>query len=586
MKAATTFLLLLCWYSSLFASTITDSLLNELDKTFTDSARLDLISDLVRINLWNNPDEAYRYAEIYDSIAQRTQVLKKIGMAKNFKGMCHHVKGDTDLAITKYFEAIRYFEKAKDTLFIGILYNNIGGSYQYREKIDETIQYFEKALVYFEQIGHEEWINNVQVNLAVQNNYSKNYDKAIAYNTKAYEYFKKKDNQHMQGFVLANLGGNYFGMEQFEKCIEISETALELINPNLDSSLIAATKTNIGISYLELNQPAKAKTFLDESLAISRALQSLEREKKVLEALSFYYEKVGDFENALLKYKAFEAAKDKFFNKEKDEAVVKATTIYETEKKQQEIDLLNAKNEVQKLRLEKSQRQAIIYTIGIVGLGLLTLLLFYAFQVKKRSLAEKELLLKEIHHRVKNNLQIVTSLLNIQQRRIKDEQAINAIQESKNRVESMALIHQSLYQNNDLRNINARDYIQQLVETVFKTYRVNQQKINYHLDIQQLQLDMDTLIPLGLIINEMVSNALKHAFRNREAGTIKIALSKEGEKVILNVSDNGNGLPETDVLNNSNSFGFRMIKAFVKKLDASLDIIRQEGTMMKIAFEQ
>jgi len=125
-----------------------------------DTAKLEILTALIKNNLWNHPDQSLQFAETYDSIAQNTDIPKYLGKGKNFRGMCYHIKGDAEQAMKYYLEAIEFFEAAKDSLFIGILYNNIGACSVYREKVAETIGYYQKALDYFEAIKNEEWINN------------------------------------------------------------------------------------------------------------------------------------------------------------------------------------------------------------------------------------------------------------------------------------------------------------------------------------------------------------------------------------------------------------------------------------------
>ncbi len=588
MKKYIGFPLLLFLGISFSAFSNTDSLLTVLAQMEMeeDTTKLEILNDLIKNTLWNYPDQALQFAETYDSIAQNTRIPKYLGKGKNFRGMCYHVRGDAEQAMKYYLDAIQFFELAKDSLFIGILYNNIGACSLYREKPAETVEYYHKALRYFVAIKNEEWINNVNVNLGVQYISLEEYEKSNAFNQKALDYYQNKKDLHHQGLVLANMGSNYLFLKEFKKSLAFSIKALDLIDPNQDMSLVAIANTNIGNAHIKLKNPHQAKSYLDKALRLSRKHKSLEREIGATKAMTNYYAAVGQYKEGLEMYKAHVVLKDSLFNEEKDKAIVEATTRFETKKKQQKIDLLHAKNEVQKIKLTQSRRQSFFYISGILGLGLLALVLFYAFQTKRKSLAEKELLLKEIHHRVKNNLQVVTSLLNIQQRRIKDPQAIEAIQESKNRVESMALIHKSLYQNNDLSNINSRDYIQQLVDYIFNTYSIDQNKINYNLDVQTIKMDMDTLIPLGLILNELINNAIKHAFSEKEGGTISIIMKEQKQKIMLQVSDNGIGMPNKDKIKNANSFGFKMIQAFVKKLNATLDILYENGTTLQIAFEQ
>ena len=202
----------------------------------------------------------------------------------------------------------------------------------------------------------------------------------------------------------------------------------------------------------------------------------------------------------------------------------------------------------------------------------------------EENVEEINLLLREVHHRVKNNLQVVTSLLNIQQRTISDKKAQEAIQESKNRIESMGLIHQSFYQNKNLGEINTREYIQNLVRRLFESYSTSEQRVDWEANVQDIYLDMDTLVPLGLIINEMVSNSLKHAFGENQSGKLSISLERHDDQIKLEISDNGTGLNGILALEKSGSFGFNMIKAFVKKINGRLKLLDGEGTTFQIEF--
>lgn len=167
----------------------------------------------------------------------------------------------------------------------------------------------------------------------------------------------------------------------------------------------------------------------------------------------------------------------------------------------------------------------------------------------KASLAEKEALLKEIHHRVKNNLQIISSLLNLQAEYLQDNQAIEIFKDSQNRIESMALIHEKLYQSKDLAKIEISGYIQDLVTNLFSSYQVNSDAITLNINIEDILLSIDTAIPCGLIINELVTNSLKHAFPSNKTGEIRIDLcSSPNNKFLLIVSDNGIGFKKNSTL--------------------------------------
>lgn len=203
-----------------------------------------------------------------------------------------------------------------------------------------------------------------------------------------------------------------------------------------------------------------------------------------------------------------------------------------------------------------------------------------------QSLADKEILLKEIHHRVKNNLQFVLSLLSLQSRQTEDQTAHAALKEGQNRIKSMAVIHQNLYQEDNLTGIEVKDYFERLATGLFNSYNISPDRIRLNTEIQDVHLDVDTFIPLGLIVNELVSNSLKHAFGPNDQGIITVSLKELGDQLELCVSDDGFGMPDQDSLDLQKSFGFRLINAFIPKLDASLIINGQEGTEVKLEIKK
>lgn len=204
------------------------------------------------------------------------------------------------------------------------------------------------------------------------------------------------------------------------------------------------------------------------------------------------------------------------------------------------------------------------------------------------SLNEKEFLIKEIHHRVKNNLQIISSLLNLQESTIKDEEAREKYRESVGRVKSMALIHEMLYQSKNLSNIKANEYLNELVNYIISTYNIGK-KIEVKLSIDQglKRIDMNRAVPCGLLINELLSNAFKYAFYNRKSGKILIGfkfLNKKKHKFQLSVKDNGIGLPTKVHINSPDTLGLQLVQTLVEQLDGELEVRQNKGTEFLIRF--
>jgi PAS domain S-box-containing protein len=204
----------------------------------------------------------------------------------------------------------------------------------------------------------------------------------------------------------------------------------------------------------------------------------------------------------------------------------------------------------------------------------------------KASLEEKEVLLKEIHHRVKNNLQIVSSLLQLQASYIKDTDALEIFEESRDRIKSMALIHEQLYQSNDLAQIDFPEYLRSLLNMVLSAHRNNRTRVETRLHVDPVSLDLDTAIPVGLITNELVTNSLKYAFAGRSVGEIGVRLTRsELGDFVLMVSDNGVGLPEKFNFDKATSLGLRLVRILTKQMRARLEISNGMGTQFRVYFK-
>ena len=208
-------------------------------------------------------------------------------------------------------------------------------------------------------------------------------------------------------------------------------------------------------------------------------------------------------------------------------------------------------------------------------------------EIKKRTRAEKEkeVLLREIHHRVKNNMQVISSLLKMQSGSIEDKRSVEMLKENQARIRAMALVHESLYKSKDLANIDFNEYIKYLAQTLFRSYGVNREKISLKLNLERVMLKIDKAIPCGLIVNELILNSLKHAFADGDKGEIQVSLLLINDnETELTVSDNGIGVPEGIDFNNSESFGLKLVNILTDQIDGKLYLDQSKGTKFQIRF--
>ncbi|MEH6680014.1 MAG: histidine kinase dimerization/phosphoacceptor domain -containing protein [Sediminicola sp.] len=396
------------------------------------------------------------------------------------------------------------------------------------------------------------------------------------------------EGNYLKGIIEGNIGKCYVQLKQFKEAIPWLEQGIATIeeyNKGKYSGEVVENTLELAECYLQLENYAKAKEYLTQDLNLFKVEHTLYRNR----LLAAYYDKIQDFRNA-----AF------FLNK--NVKIRDSLAIYETALRSQQLkavmgqDLANNRNllEEQKLALEwtRSEMQAKDERINLVFISLIfTLLgfagLVYAYlksiktqrliaeqkYIIEASLVEKDSLLKEIHHRVKNNLQMVSSLLSLQTKNTRSKAAIEALEEGKSRVKAMALIHQKLYQNDDLSVIEMQGYIESLINSIQSVYKKGGHSINITIDAEGTELDIDRAIPFGLILNELVSNSFKYAFPNdSENGKIYIHLRKNGDKGFFEYTDNGVGLPE-DTDNRTNaSMGIRLMNRLVNQLQSTLNI--------------
>lgn len=337
---------------------------------------------------------------------------------------------------------------------------------------------------------------------------------------------------------------------------------------------------------------------------IALELGSFIMETESYEKLYKAYIKIGNSRQAIKYAEKYIITKDSLFSEQKQKTIAELQTKYETEKKELEIQVLNSDNELISTRLtqnnlmRKKQMILIYFLVGGFLLVLIFIFIIYKFyrQTKRsndklteqnliisKQKEDKEILLKEIHHRVKNNLQIISSLLNLQTKKIEDKAMLSAMADGQNRVMAMALIHQKLYENDDISSINFMDYTSQLLNQTAGLYP-ELSNVKRKVVANDIELDIDTAVPLGLILSELITNAYKYAFKNLE-GAITISLEQKEHNYILKVHDSGPGLPHDFDLSTTSSIGLRLVRRLSRQLYGNSSYEYKSGTCFIITFK-
>lgn len=302
---------------------------------------------------------------------------------------------------------------------------------------------------------------------------------------------------------------------------------------------------------------------------------------------------------AYVNLKNYAELRDSLINEDRTNQIADMQTKYESEKKDRriiEVELKNQQEKGKRIQQEKEnleKQKALNYVlISLFSLLIMLLIIIYAYRIKQRNnkllterndaieenLSQKETMIGEIHHRVKNNLQLITSILDLQARSLDNDEAKKAIHDSQNRVRTMAIIHQKLYQQDDIYGISMKEYITSISEAIIDSTTEKSKKINFVFNISPIQLHIDTSIPIGLIITETITNSVKYAFPNRQSGEIFISLKEGSNELELIVRDNGVGMKNAEESSNSTSFGMKMIKSLARQLKADWSVNSENGT--------
>ncbi|MFZ1704870.1 MAG: histidine kinase dimerization/phosphoacceptor domain -containing protein [Saprospiraceae bacterium] len=564
------------------------------------SCLLDSMGHQFNTKLYGEPRLALMYAKQFDSISNEEKDFWHIALAKNYIGMSYNVLNDYENALTYFYKSLALFTKLSQKKQEAVLYNNLGTVYNNLGNPTKTIEMYQNALAIFQSIQDSTWIPKVLYNLSTQYNSLKNFEKDIDLKKQALQILEKKPNDNLKLTIIPNYAHSLYTSG---KSLE-AKTMIELYFKDNSYPIAPSVLSNAYITYSfildtlgNLNQAIKMCETA-KNIAIKNEL--LFRQQKCYKELAKLYEKKKWYPKALENLKLYQSLYAKENNETKEQVINDLVIKYETKQKEDKIELLSTQNQLQSIRIQKSFNQKLI--LGILLLGCLILLGFFYYLNKIKTNANKQLnvkneqissaieekntLLREIHHRVKNNLQVISSLLKLQSQYITDENAIKAIADGRNRVNSMALLHKNLYKEDNLTGVDMKEYFTNLIETLFETYNIKSDQIKLYTEISEVKLDIDTVIPLGLITNELISNALKHAFHNIQDASLEVKLWESNDKLYLAVNDNGVGQKSNDKGLAKESFGQTLITALSEKLEADVSVNANKGTRVLLCIRE
>ncbi len=519
---------------------------------------------------------------------------EKIVAIKRLKGNVLLKKGDVGAAHEMFFEILNFQEANQSPYEHASVLMDLGNAFALSGNYNDAKDYYSQALHYAHSNKLNPIIERLYTYLGMALLETGEPDSAYHYLILA-----KSNNVETRNQVYQYLTHYFLWESKLDSAQHYVDLILNYPENESIPSLYNGALVNQANIYFQNGKYEPASRILNQIIDKPDEINSLKVLREAHYLLYALSEKTGAHKNALNHYKEYQHLKDSLHNlgNISKGIAMKVSRTYEKQMLKDSLIYLEKENdalkEKEKAEAKISEQRIYIYTAGIITVLLVGIVgIIYRNNIKvrnkntiinkqkdeiDRSLAEKEVLLKEIHHRVKNNLQTISSLLNLQSQYL-DKSAQAAVEEGRNRVKSMALIHQRLYQGTDLTSIQFSDYVKQLAENLFSTYHVGENKISLSLDIDPIGLDIDTAIPLGLILNELITNALKHAFPNNQEGNITVSLKEVDQKLLLTISDNGIGIQK----NATESFGTTLINALTNRLQGTINQRTDPGTEIKI----
>ncbi len=548
-------------------------------------ARGDDISDSLRhrhlrsiVQNETRPEVALPYALELLELSKGTNDDLNIAVAFSELNMIYRVLGDIEKATEALLASRKIFER------IG-LQDQLAASYAQEASIlmleglyEQSITSYRQSLYLYKELSDTLSKNLVRLNLGEAFRLHGKFDSSAVHLRQALRENYTAD-EIVEGYGTGNLGMVYRALGRHDSARLLLAKSISILEPMGDVYSVAVYDFELGLVLATSGERKRGEERMLGAYKVAIAEGLKEQLRDFSRDFAMYFADKGDFEQALGYQRRYELYKDSLINIENVRKVEQLRGQHALERSEAEIDFLN--------QLNRSQQHTLLAVAsGAVGLLVLLGLLYRNNQQKKKANIalsqrekEKALLLQELNHRTKNNLQMISSLLNLQSNELGDDTAAEAVRQGRYRVDSLAMIHQKLYQE-DYSSIHMQQYLQDLLEHLKDSF---DPQVNLQTDIIAEHMKVDKAIPIALIVNEMVTNALNYGKPAEGESMVFVGLSHEASDYQLLVKDNGPGM-EQPVLDDLPSFGLKLIYALTDQLDGEINFDNKEGTEWRVNF--
>lgn len=493
--------------------------------------------------------------------------------------------GKTNKSIEVLLKAVEIAEKTNSANQKSYGLYTLGYKYMDLENYKKAEKYFLKSLKFSDSVSLQIYANMNHHALGV--NYSRwgKYKKAVKQDNIALKYFRKQGNKLYEFDVLNNIAVLYGRMDIPDSTVKYGELALQIAKEMKHKLAISGANITLSNAYLNLKQYTKAESILIRVAkdTVNSNIIDENGKEAIYSDFSEIYEGQKRYKKSLEFYKKLKILSDSINKKKLDSKFSNIETKYQTEKKEKENLQLKADKATQELQLIKEAKQKQYFAFALLA-SLLTLGIFgFYYQQNKKQKAIIENLQKDLHHRVKNNLAIIDSLVEDIKDEFNNEKFILKLTDLQNRIDSINEVHQQLYQNTDITNLKFKKYVEKLANNVQHSFAKENIKINNNIN-DSFTLDVEKSFPIGLIINEFLTNSFKYAFTDKEKGIVNVDLKEKGVNYLLSLSDNGKGLPDDFDISKQDSFGVDVMQLLSKQLKGTFTLDGTNGVNLQIEF--
>jgi two-component system, sensor histidine kinase PdtaS len=587
-------LLIVISYLGIAQNKQVDSLLVCLKNAKQDTVKLNVLLQLVEAipdnKIWSKYNAEAKIISQNLSNSSNTTLSKKgkIGLGSTISniGFLCEEKGEMPQALERYLESLKIFESIQYEKGISSALNSIAAIYTFQNNSVKALEFCNKSLVIRERIGDKVGMSHTLDNMGTIYMNLVDNGKALEYYYRSLKLREEFGDEYMISYSFNNIGGVYSAMNNLPKAIETHLKSLKIREQLNDEYGMAMSYANLTDVYFKQKKYTKAKLYAEKSLYLIEKSKELRALESIESLLSNIDSASGNYKGALEHYHKYINYRKQTVNSKTEKKLLEKQIQFDYEKKELQLKQEHTFAQEKLLLINESLRKEKIYILLLsLALALIGILSFMAYKRKQKQSHEKSILLQEIHHRVKNNLQIVSSLLNLQTNSSNDEKIVNALKESHNRIKAISLIHEKLYNTNDSANVELKTYIEDLYSKLKTVYNAENIFLTCRVIPVESTLHLETSISVGLILNELFTNTFKYAFPNKEEGSITIDIKiQPNTNCTIVYHDSGIGIAQTINFETSKTLGLRITKELTRKLKGTVSYKNQNGSTFEFNF--